>query len=50
MKRITASVLSLMALLALTLSPSLAAPKDACCDHGACCKGGLACCHMHHVK
>lgn len=47
MKKIASTVMSLVALLALTLSPAMA--QSGCCNGGACCKGG-ACCHMHHVK
>jgi hypothetical protein len=50
MKKITASVMSLVALIAVTLSPSLATAKSDCCNKGgACCKSG-ACCRTHHVK
>jgi len=49
MKKITTSVMSLVALMALTLSASQAPAKSGCCNGGACCKGG-ACCRMHRVK
>ena len=49
MKKITASVLGLVTLMALTLSASVKPAKGDCCNGGACCKGGI-CCPMHHVK
>jgi len=53
MNKITAGVLSLAALLALTLGTSFASPSMACCTHGqqmACCTHGqqMACCHFSH--
>ena len=49
MKRITATLLSLAALLSLTFGTSFAQSKGNCCPNGACCKGG-ACCRMHRAK
>ena len=48
MKKITTSVLSLMALAMLTLGTSFAAStEDGCCNGSPCCTGS-ACCHTHH--
>jgi hypothetical protein len=46
MKKIAISVLSLAALLVLTLSPALALANCDCCPQQQCC--GQACCHNHH--
>jgi hypothetical protein len=48
MKKITATLLGLLAVMALTLSANVAKKGD-CCPTGDCCKGG-ACCRTHHVK
>jgi hypothetical protein len=44
MKKIVFTVLSLIALVGVSLGASFA--KD-CCNGGACCKNG-ACCRAHH--
>ena len=46
MKKIAISVLSLAAVLLLTLSPALALPNCDCCSQQSCC--GQACCHNRH--
>jgi hypothetical protein len=46
MKKIAISVLSVTALLLLTLSPTLALASSDCCNGQSCC--GQACCHNHH--
>jgi hypothetical protein len=46
MKPIMISVLSLAALVVLTLAPSMAVTKTDCCNGQSCC--GLACCHNHN--
>jgi hypothetical protein len=43
MKKIAISVLSLAAVLLLTLSPALALASSDCCNGQSCC--GQACCH-----
>ena len=45
MKRIMISVLSLVALVAVTLAPALATTDNGCCNGQSCC--GHACCHKH---
>jgi hypothetical protein len=45
MKKIAISVLSLAAMLLLTLSPALALPNCDCCSQQSCC--GQQCCHNH---
>jgi hypothetical protein len=45
MKKIAISVLSLAAVLLLTLPPALALSKCDCCNQQSCC--GQACCHNH---
>ena len=45
MKKIAISVLSLAAVLLLTLSPALALANCDCCNGQPCC--GQACCHNH---
>jgi len=49
MKRITLTILSAAALLALTVGASFATSKPNCCNGGKCCPNG-ACCRTHHVK
>jgi hypothetical protein len=44
MKKIAISVLSLAAMLLLTLSPALALANCDCCPQSCC---GQACCHSH---
>lgn len=46
MKRIMISVLTLAALVALTLAPTMAKTDSGCCNGQQCC--GHACCHNHH--
>jgi len=48
MKKITLSMLSLAALLILTVGSSFAASKDDCC--GPDCKPGCGCCHGQQLK
>jgi hypothetical protein len=45
MKRIMISVLSLAALVAVTLAPVMAVTDKGCCNGQSCC--GHACCHNH---
>jgi len=47
MKKLVTSILTIAAMMALTIGASFAGPTKAdCCDGGACCGG--ACCHSHH--
>ena len=50
MKEITSTVLSLVALLILSIGTSLAASKDGCCNPSDCCKPGSGCCYGQHQK
>ncbi len=51
MKRITVSLISLAALVLLTLGASFAGSQGDCCKNGAsCCKNGAACCRQRHNK
>jgi hypothetical protein len=47
MKKIVTTIVTLAALMALTIGASFASPKADCCNGGTCCNGG-ACCHTHH--
>jgi hypothetical protein len=49
MKRITSTILSLAALLIITVGTSFAAAQD-CCPNGFDCKPGCGCCHGQHHK
>ena len=46
MKRITVSLISLAALVLLTLGASFAGAKSDCCNGSKCCPNG-ACCRSH---
>jgi hypothetical protein len=51
MKNITARVLGLAAIVALSLASSFATPNMACCKNAAmaCCKNpAMPCCHFNH--
>ncbi len=50
MKKITAGLLSLAAVLMMSIGASFAASKAGCCPDGSCCKGGACCRSHHHVK
>jgi hypothetical protein len=45
MKKIAISVLTLAAVLLLSLSPAMALVSGDCCNGQSCC--GQACCHQH---
>lgn len=46
MKKLVTSVVTIAAMMALTIGASFATPKADCCNGGSCCPG--ACCHTHH--
>jgi hypothetical protein len=46
MKKLVTSIVTIAAMMALTIGACFATPKAACCNGDACCKGG-ACCHRH---
>lgn len=48
MKKLMSTMLSLAALLILTVGTSFASPKADCC--GPDCKPGCGCCHGQHLK